>query len=143
LGSKKEHRNYYVQWAGQFYVAAELSKRDFLVSLTLGNARETDLMVKSPNGVDFRVEVKTQRKRNFWRYSEKQVKENLFHVFVYLNEIGQNPDFHILTSQEAMSEWNEYYCTHLKDGRKRTDYGLGTNPASIDKYKNKWEKLPE
>jgi len=34
--------------AGEFFVAAELFKRNYQVSLTLGNAKEVDLIVRSP-----------------------------------------------------------------------------------------------
>ena len=142
----EQHRTYSrysTQWAGQFYVAAELFKREFLMSFPLGNAKETDLMVKSPRGTPFRVEVKTQRTVNFWRYKQKNASEDLFYIFVYLNKIEQNPKFYILTSKEARLEWDEYYVKHPKEGRKPTDYGLGTSFRSIEKYEGKWEKFPE
>jgi len=100
-------------------------------------------MVKSPRGTPFRVEVKTQRTVNFWRYKQKNASEDLFYIFVYLNKIEQNPKFYILTSKEARLEWDEYYVKHPKEGRKPTDYGLGTSFRSIEKYEGKWEKFPE
>jgi hypothetical protein len=142
----KQHQNfnrYSTQWAGQFYVAAELCKREFLVSFPLGNARETDLVVKSPKGMAFRVEVKTQRTENFWRYKQRDASEDLFYIFVYLNEIEQAPKFYILSSKEARSEFDAYYFKHQREGRKPTDYGLGTSFGSIAKYENDWRKLPE
>lgn len=141
----KQHRTYSrysTQWAGQFYVAAELCKREFLMSFPLGYAKETDLMVTSPKGTAFRVEVKTQRTRNFWRYKQRDVSKDLFYIFVYLNEIEQNPKFYILTSKEARLEWDEYYVRHPKEGRKPTDYGLGTSFRSIEKYEANWRTLP-
>lgn len=139
----KQHRTYSrysTQWAGQFYVAAELCKREFLVSFTLGNAEQTDLMVKSPNGKSFRVEVKTQRTVNFWRYRHRAASEDLFYIFVYLGEIEQNPRFYILTSEQAMIEWEKYYeeQKHKKPSTKYTDYGLGALYSSIRKYEADW-----
>jgi len=137
-------QKYYVQWAGQFYVAAELCKREFLVSFTLGNAKETDLMVKSPKGRAFRVEVKTLRTESFWRYSQRDASEDLFYIFVILNKIKQKPKFRILTSKEARSEWDKYYeqYKHKKPSAKCTDYGLGASYPSIRKYGANWRKLP-
>jgi hypothetical protein len=46
------------QWAAQFAVASELCKRGYFVALTHGNHPGVDLMVTSPNGERFDVEVK-------------------------------------------------------------------------------------
>jgi hypothetical protein len=54
------------QWSAQFYVAAELTRRGYLVSLTLGSARFADLLVVSPGGSRFEIDVKGQSTRNFW-----------------------------------------------------------------------------
>jgi len=145
LSLTEQHRTYSrysTQWAGQFYIAAELCKREFLMSFPLGNAKETDLMVKSPRGTPFRVEVKTQRTVNFWRYKQRDVSEDLFYIFVYLNEIEQNPKFYILTSKEARSEWDEYYDKHKKPSSNRTAYGWGASNPSIRNYGANWRKLP-
>ena len=56
-------KRYQTQWAGQFYVAAELTRRGYLVSLTLGNAPVVDLLVVSPDGEHFGVDVKGQSTR--------------------------------------------------------------------------------
>lgn len=53
------------RWSAQFYVAAELTRRGYLVSLTLGNALFADPLVVSPAGVHFMVDVKGQSTRNF------------------------------------------------------------------------------
>ena len=42
---EKTLKRYCVQWAAQFFVAAELTRRGYIVSFTLGNAPETDLHV--------------------------------------------------------------------------------------------------
>lgn len=143
LNVTNHERNYSTQWSGQFFVAGELCKRQYLLSFPLGNAKETDLMVESPEGAKFRVEVKTQRTVNFWRYKRREIGRDLFYIFVYLNEIGQKPRFFVLRSEEARKEWDEYYVKHPKEGRKPTDYGLGTSFRSIEKYENKWETLPK
>jgi len=42
-------RKYLPQWACQFYAAAELTRRGYLVSLTFGNAPVADLLVVNPS----------------------------------------------------------------------------------------------
>jgi len=46
------------QWAAQFAVASELCNRGCQVALTLGNHPMIDIMVKSPRGRSFHVDVK-------------------------------------------------------------------------------------
>jgi hypothetical protein len=100
-------------------------------------------MVESPKGTKFRVEVKTQSTVNFWRYRRREVSGDLFYIFVYLNKVGQNPKFHVLTSKQAMDEWQQYYDKHKKPSSQPTDYGWGALYSSIAKYENNWKKLPE
>lgn len=45
--------------SGEFFVAAELLKRDLQVSLTLGNAKSIDLFAVNDKGTRFTVQVKT------------------------------------------------------------------------------------
>ena len=49
--------NQKVGLSGEFFVAAELLKRDFQVSLTLGNAKDVDLFVQSENRKTFSIQV--------------------------------------------------------------------------------------
>ena len=41
-----EIESYHSEWAAQFFAAAELSRRGYTVTLTLGNARATDLIAR-------------------------------------------------------------------------------------------------
>ena len=71
------NKRYLTQWGAQFYVAAELSRRNYLVTFTFGNAPTTDLLVVSPNEKAFRVEVKGQKTHNFWLIKKRMVEDNL------------------------------------------------------------------
>src|ERR1700730_6909236 len=72
------------QWAAQFAVASELCKRDYEVALTMGNHPAVDLIVISPKGVPFCVDVKGQYRRNFWPVRQKEKRDNLFYIFAYV-----------------------------------------------------------
>ncbi len=139
----RQRKEYYSQWAGQFYVAAELTKRGYLVSFPLGNAKETDLMVESPNDSPFRVEVKSLSTKNFWRYKKRPIKNDLYYIFVCLGKIGENPRFYILSSKEVMSEWDSYLNSHPNSDPK--DPHLGALFSAIQKYEKneQWDKLPK
>lgn len=86
---------YDIQWCAQFYVCAELTRREYLVALTLGNAQETDIFVSSPSGRNFRIDVKGQSTKNFWRFREKSP---LLHFILRLNRTKiMFPMFHFTT----------------------------------------------
>lgn len=77
-------KRYRTQWASQFFVAAELTRRGYLVSLTFGNAPVADLLVVSPSEREFMVDVKGQSTKNFWLFQRRERREDLFFVLVYL-----------------------------------------------------------
>jgi hypothetical protein len=52
--------------SGEFFVAAELLKRELQVSLTLGNAKSIDLFAINNKGTRFTIQVKTLRARNYF-----------------------------------------------------------------------------
>ena len=79
---------YQTQWAAQFYVAAELSRRGYMIALTLGNAPRTDLMATSPSGRFFRVEVKGQATKNFWLIRRHHADKDHFYVLVFVPRVG-------------------------------------------------------
>lgn len=71
--------------AGEYFVAAELSRRGFIASLTLKNTQGIDILV-STIGVErsYAVQVKTtQGKKKEWMLNEKSEKlkdENFFYI---------------------------------------------------------------
>ncbi len=78
------NRKYQTQWAAQFFVSAELTRRGYMVALTLGNMPSVDLNVVSPGGKQFMVDVKGQRTKNFWRFRRKDPHKNHYYIFVYV-----------------------------------------------------------
>lgn len=101
--------------AGEYYVLAQLAERGFTAALTLGNSKNVDIIVTSPNGRKItRLEVKTSSlplrhehlfgKRRFyiWAMGEKHEKikdKNLFYCFVVLQGQGLMPSFFIVPSR--------------------------------------------
>jgi hypothetical protein len=57
-GAARTHRRHDSQWAAQFAAAAQLALRGYLVGLTLGNTPTADVLLESPQGAGFAVEVK-------------------------------------------------------------------------------------
>ena len=78
-------KKYASQWASQFFVCAELTRRGYLVSIPLGNAKFTDIHVETFEGKDFRIDVKgLKNKSNNFIFKRTEPSSNQFYVFVYL-----------------------------------------------------------
>jgi len=135
-------KGYFTQWASQFYVAAELTRRGYLVSLTLGNAPSVDLLVVSPSGKQFMVDVKGLRRRNWWITGRP--KEDIFYILVYVPEdVEKSPRFFIMTSSEVKSEVEKHIENLKLKGRRVTELEYGFSWKTAFKYENQWGKLPK
>ena len=135
------------QWAAQFAVASELCKRGYEVAMTIGNNPVIDLMVVSPRGVPFLIDVKGQYKRNFWPVRLKKARGKLFYLLVFVPDVGQNR-FFVLT-QEAVEKAIRRDLQHSIARRKAK--GLDGEPLSLPnvewdfakKHEGAWKVLPE
>ena len=135
---------YQTQWSAQFYVAAELTRRNYLVSLTLGNAPETDMLVTSSESENFRIDVKGQRTKNFWRFRKREVKRDLYYVLVYVPEkIDDPPLFFIASCKDLMKERHDYKEHIMSHSGKYHDQEGGMNWKRAFDYKDRWDKLPK
>src|SRR5947208_726636 len=98
------------QWAGQFGVAHELCRRGYLVTFTMGNAPEVDLLCRSPKGKDFAVQVKSLSSKTSFIFGRGVVDDkrdecnDLYFVFVLL------PQDHL--------ERAEYYVVNRGDTKE-------------------------
>ena len=124
-------------WSGQFFAAAELSRRGYRVSFTMGNAPSTDLVAVSAKGYQFRVEVKTVRKYgNSWLVKSVPKDSDLYYVLVVSRPKDDFPQpmYWILTAREA----------HILLRKRERD---GTSPqilkGDIGHKEAGWEKLPD
>jgi len=134
---------YRTQWMAQFYAAAELIRRDYLVSFTLGNAPATDLIIASPHGVNFRVDVKGQRTNNFWRFREREPRNDHFYILVRVpDEPGEAPIYFILKSAEMMRERRLYREHCLQNGQRYDDKQGGMHWTRAFDYQDHWNVLP-
>jgi uncharacterized protein (DUF1330 family) len=142
---------YFTQWAGQFSVASELSRRGYLVGIYLGNAPESDLAVSTQDGKSFSVQVKTMTNPTN-RYDiliaglEKweKPKENLFFVFVEVRD-NEPLKHYITTSKEVLEAYKNPLPLKRKGKprKKETSWTTtGIKFESIKNYLDRWDKLP-
>jgi hypothetical protein len=136
-----QQTRYKTQWAAQFYAAAELTRRGYLVSLTLGNAPFADLLVQSPKGAKFAIDVKGQSTKNFWLIQNRPKNDDHYFVLVFLSKNMEQPKYFIMSSNELMRKREEYKNRMIEGGRYRDDLG-GINWSTAFDYENKWDNLP-
>lgn len=90
--------------AGEYLVAAELSRRGFVASVTLRNTRGIDMLASNRDATkSVGIQVKTsQRATADWvmtKRAERDLAENLFYVFVNLPP-NAPASFHIVPRRE-------------------------------------------
>ena len=100
---KQRHDPHQTQWAAQFAVASELCKLGYQVALTLGNHPMIDLMVVSPNGTAFVVDVKGQYKSNPWPVRKRKKNDLLFYVLAFVPPPGEGQNRFTVLTQDAVN----------------------------------------
>jgi hypothetical protein len=81
-----------VEQMARGYLIYQLAKRGYNVQITDSRFPTVDLLVVSPSGKHFGIEVKGQRTKNFWRFNERKPNQEFYFAFVYVPE-GGNPEF--------------------------------------------------
>jgi hypothetical protein len=97
------NKGHFTQWAAQFAVASELCKQEYQVALTLGNHPAVDLMVISPSGQPFSVDVKGLSSRNGWIVRRQEPRAGLFYVLAFVARDKPNR-FFVMTQQQVNGE---------------------------------------
>lgn len=121
--------------AAEFFVAAELTRRGYVVTLTFGNTKAIDLIVINHAGEPVPVQVKgMQRSKSLcWNMSRDAVKENVFYVLVNLHaDTLIQPEFFVLSGAEMKAT--------LKKVESRRDY-IDYTTIKASAFRNAWEKL--
>lgn len=135
-------KRYFTQWAAQFYAAAELTRRCYFVSLTLGNAPDCDLVVRSPEGTHFEIDVKGLSSRNFWLIREREPRSDLYFMLVYLPPTPTAPEFFIVSSAELMKAIADLRQQTIATGKNWAASGAGINWGTGLAFKDCWHNLP-
>lgn len=135
--------------SGEYFVAAELSRRGFITTLTLKNTKGVDILASDQEAIKtIAIQVKTTTKnKNEWMLTEKSesfVSENHFYVLVRLNNLAQ-PTFHIVPSKaiakKIKTSHQKWLDTPAKDGSKHNTSSVRIFRDFEDKYKDKWDLL--
>jgi hypothetical protein len=139
-----QDQKYQTQWSAQFFAAAELTRRGYLVSFTFGNAKFADLQVTTAQGKHFHVDVKGMSTRNFWLVKKRDARKDHFFVLVYLPMAFAPPQYFILSSHEMGKEMEKQKQHILSLGRKWEDGKFeGIRWGASQHYCDNWHGLPK
>lgn len=136
--------------AGEYFVAAELSRKGYLASITLRNTKGVDILCSNANATKtIAIQVKTNRRSNReWMLNQKAESfyaKNHFYVFVNLHDNEQQPDYFIVPSEVVATHAKETYATWLaspgKNGRAHIDTTMRKFADPSEEYKDRWDLL--
>ena len=130
-----------VEQMARGYLMYELAKRGYNIQITDSRFPVVDMLVVSPTGKYFGIDVKGQRTKNFWRFNEKEPKKDLFYAFVFVPENGI-PRVFIMDSKTTMNEWNKYRDAAIKRGAPEENI-WGLNWTTPHPFENKYDLLPD
>src|SRR3989344_1263420 len=104
--------------SGEYFVAAELSARGYIASITLRNTKGVDVLCSNEDASkSVAIQVKTnKRSARDWvlnQKSEDYYADNLFYVFVNLNNGEKSPDYFIVPSKDVARHSKENHQVWL------------------------------
>ena len=136
--------------AGEYFVAAELSRRGYVASITLRNTRCTDIVVTNADASrTVTIQCKTSSKETkTWILSQKSedfVSDTHFYVFVSLRGELERPTYHIVPSKVVAETirigHSEWLKGTSKSGKPHKDSAIRNFSDKNDAYLEKWQIL--
>jgi hypothetical protein len=129
-----------VEQMARGYLMYELARHGYHVQITDSRFPHYDMLVVSPLGKHFGIEVKGQSTRNFWRFNDRSPHPEMYYAFVYVPAEGQQRVF-IMDSKTTMQLWKEYKDKALGRGLKE-DSIWGLNWTQPHPYEDCYDMLP-
>jgi hypothetical protein len=135
--------------SGEYFVAAELSRRGYVASLTLRNTRGIDVLASNADATkSVGIQVKTcQSTRPEWLLNvkaEEDLAENLFYVFVCLPARGE-PAFYVVprdtVAKSVRESHKRWLATPGRGGRQHRDNPNRKYRDLDGSYKDRWDLL--
>jgi hypothetical protein len=135
--------------AGEYLVAAELSRRGYIASLTLRNTQGIDVLASSADGRrQVAIQVKCdQGKGREWILTAKAERlrgPHLFYVFVRLHHLG-TPEFFVVPSSVVATRTATSHRAWLarpgRRGQAHKDTAIRVFADRTGKYRDAWKRL--
>lgn len=141
--------------AGEYYVAAELSRHGFLAAVTLRNSDGIDILASDENGNNqLAIQVKTTQGKDKWLLTskvelEENASENKYFVFVNLpSDNSEAPGYSIIQAKQlalfikkAHKDWLNAPDKNRKDHNARQYEQKWAKDAGYTTYKSIGEFL--
>jgi hypothetical protein len=136
--------------AGEYFVAAELSRRGWIASISLRNTRGIDILVTNQDASrSLTIQCKTtQKTEKSWILNEKCenfFSEDHFYVFVRLGAPSERPSYHIVPSKVVADHVQYYHRQWLnapgRKGRQHVDNPMRKYADPDDAYLERWDLL--
>jgi hypothetical protein len=135
--------------AGEYFVAAELSRRGYVASLTLRNTRGIDILASDLDATkSVGIQVKaTQGPYTSWivgRFGNDEIASNLFFVFISMYGLGE-PKYYVVPKREvakyAEKKHGDWLAGKKRDGSARRDSNLRKFADPDGRYLGRWDLL--
>lgn len=141
--AKNQSEKQLLGMAGEYSVCAELLKRGYNTSITMGNAKAVDIIVFLQGNTYRRIEVKTSR--------DKRFVTGFFQKYFDINQPSR-PDFWILVLIDEVNKSHYYILTHEEMGNvqmKRNKMNVwkiinGCDNVlleDIEQFEDNWDKI--
>ena len=146
--------------SGEYFVAAELSQRGVVATLTLKNTPHIDVLATNlEKGSTANIQVKTMSVDNDagWHLGPKDEEpsniKNHFYIMVDLKGPGKIPEYIIIPQKELAiflkEDYKNYISGKKKDGTPRKDTSMRIFDPNrrihvkefAEKYRNNWDIL--
>jgi hypothetical protein len=136
--------------AGEYFVAAELSRRGHVASISLRNTRGIDIIATNQTASrSVTIQCKTnQLGRKAWLLNEKSenfVRAGHFYVFVVLGGVLERPSYHIVPSRvvakHISASHRQWRRKPRRDGLPHGDSTMRKFSDPNDDYLEKWNLL--
>lgn len=136
--------------SGEYFVSAELSKRGHIASITLRNTKGVDILCSNSEAtktVGIQVKTNSGSKRS-WILNQKAedyYADNLYYIFVNLNENKTHPDYFVVPSKDVATYCKEGHANWLtrpgRHGQVHKDTPMRKFDDSKEIYLNRWDLL--
>ena len=136
--------------AGEYFVAAELSRRGYIASITLRNTKGVDILASNENAShQVMIQVKSnQGNSREWILTQKaedDFQDNLFYVFVNLKTDLERPEYFIVPSKDVADFVREGHARWLKEpgrhGQPHKDSNVRKFQVNDERYLESWFML--
>ena len=139
--------------AGEYFVAAELSRRGYVASITLRNTRGIDILASNEDATrSVGIQVKTRQNDGCeWVLNKKaedlpvgDAPENLFYVFVALNQFAP-PSYYVVpravVANFVRTSHAAWLATPGLRGQAHVDNAMRKFIDATGKYRDAWHLL--